>query len=126
MSFPKTTALITTKLGTNCPSVKGIHVCSNKGLRPFPWGDNCEIAKYIDAFKNHLLQNHWANYWAGFEPVCLLTGVTCIRLNLNTALQSVHSVKVDVCLLRDQSPKVGKLLPILYYDKQSAISKYLL
>ena len=26
----------------------GIQICSNEGSRPFPKGDNYEIAKYID------------------------------------------------------------------------------
>ena len=38
-----------------------------------------------------------------FKPVYLLTGVTCIRLNLNTSLQSVHWVKADVCLFIETS-----------------------
>ena len=61
-----------------------------------------------------------------FKPVYLLTSVTCIRLNLNTSLQSVHSVKVGVCLLRDQSPKSKNFSSFLFYDKQPAISRYLL
>ena len=36
---------ISTKLGTNHLWVKGIQVCSNEGSRPFPMGDNYEIAK---------------------------------------------------------------------------------
>ena len=47
------------------------------------------------------------------STVCLLTGVTCIRLNLNTSLQSVHTVRTDVFLLRDHSP-----LPILFIYSQ--------
>ena len=36
---------------------------NNEAPRPFPIGDNYEIAKYIDRiFKNVLLQNHWANF----------------------------------------------------------------
>ena len=33
------------KLGTKHSWVTGIQVCSNEGHRPFPKGDNCEIAK---------------------------------------------------------------------------------
>ena len=47
------------------------------------------------------------------STVCLLTGVTCTRLNLNTSLQSVHTVRTDVFLLRDHSP-----LPILFIYSQ--------
>ena len=36
---------ISTKLGTKHPCVKGIQVCSNEEPRPFPRGDNCEVAK---------------------------------------------------------------------------------
>ena len=43
--FSRTTELISTKLGTKHPCVKGIQVCSNEGPRPFSRGDNCEIAK---------------------------------------------------------------------------------
>ena len=46
-----------------------------------------------------------------FKPVCLLTGVTCLRLKLDTALQSVHLVKADVCLFTDQSPRSGNFSP---------------
>ena len=40
----RTTGPISTKLGTKHPWVKGIQVCSNEGPRPFPRGDNYEIA----------------------------------------------------------------------------------
>ena len=41
------------------PWVNGIQVYSNAGPRPFPRGDNNEIAKKIfTKFKNLLLQNH--------------------------------------------------------------------
>ena len=43
--FFRTTGPISTKLGTRHPWVKGIQVCSNEGLRPFPRGDNNKIAK---------------------------------------------------------------------------------
>ena len=36
---------ISTKLGTKHPCLMGIQVCSNEGPRPFPRGDNKEIAK---------------------------------------------------------------------------------
>ena len=39
------------KLGTKHPCVKGIQICSNEGPRPFPRGDNYEIAKI-----------HWRNF----------------------------------------------------------------
>ena len=47
-----------TKHGTNHPWVKGIPVCSNEGLRPFPRGINYQKAK--SHFQNNLLcQNHF-------------------------------------------------------------------
>ena len=60
--FSRTTELISTKLGTKHPWMKGIQVCSNEGLCPFPRGDNYKIAKiYCRIFlKNLVLQNHWA------------------------------------------------------------------
>ena len=42
--FSRTTGLISTKVGTEHPRVKGIQVCSNEGHRPFPKGDNYEKA----------------------------------------------------------------------------------
>ena len=42
--------------------VLGTQVCSNEGLRPFPRGNNFEMAKNtLTKFKNLLLQNHRAN-----------------------------------------------------------------
>ena len=43
--FSRTAGQISTKLGVNHLWVKGIQVCSNKGLCPIPRGDNSEIAK---------------------------------------------------------------------------------
>ena len=43
--FSRPTGPILTKLGTKHPWVKVIQVCSNEGHRPFPRGDNYEIAK---------------------------------------------------------------------------------
>ena len=55
--------LISTKLSTKHPLVKGIQVCSNEGPCSFPRGDNYDIAKiHWQNFKNLLLQNHWANF----------------------------------------------------------------
>ena len=48
--FSRTTGPISTKLGTMPPWVIRNQVCSNKGPRPFPMGDNNEIAKI-----------HWRN-----------------------------------------------------------------
>ena len=48
--FSRTTGPITTKLGTKHPRVKGSHVCSIEGPRPFSRGDNYEIVKI-----------HWQN-----------------------------------------------------------------
>ena len=36
---------ISTKFGTKNPWVKEIQVCSKEGSRPFPRGDNYEIAQ---------------------------------------------------------------------------------
>ena len=41
----RTTGLISTKLGTKHPWVKGIQVCSNEGPCLFPRGNNYKIAK---------------------------------------------------------------------------------
>ena len=61
--FSRTTGLISTKLGTKHPWVKGIQVCSTEGPRPFPRKDNYKIQKSIDKFKkNLLLQHRWANF----------------------------------------------------------------
>ena len=52
-----------TKLGTKHPWVKGTPVCLNEGFRPFPRGDNNEIANNtLSNLKNLLLQNHWTNF----------------------------------------------------------------
>ena len=48
--FSRTTGLISAKLGTMHPLVKGTQICSNEGPHPFPRGDNYEIAKI-----------HWRN-----------------------------------------------------------------
>ena len=61
--FYRTTGLISSKLGTKHPWVKGIQVCTNKGPHPFPRGDNYEIAKItLVKLKSPLLLNHWANF----------------------------------------------------------------
>ena len=44
----RTTVPIPTKLSTKHPCVMWNQVCSNEGPRPFPRGENIEIAKYID------------------------------------------------------------------------------
>ena len=43
--FSLTTGPISTNLGTMCPLVKGIQICSNEGPCPYPRGNNYEIAK---------------------------------------------------------------------------------
>ena len=50
-----------------------------------------------------------------FKPVCLLTGVTCILLNLNTSLQSVHTVRADVFSFKRTFSKVGNFSPFCLY-----------
>ena len=60
--FTRTAGPISTKLGTNHPWVKSIQICSNEGPRPIQRGDNYEIGKYIEVFKNLLFQNYWANF----------------------------------------------------------------
>ena len=58
-SFHETRGLFQPNLAQKIyPWVKGIQVGSNEGFRPFPRGDNYESAN----LKNHLLQNHWANF----------------------------------------------------------------
>ena len=49
--FSRTTRPISIKLRTKHNWMWGIQVCSNEGLRPFPRGDNYEIAKYIYEIK---------------------------------------------------------------------------
>jgi hypothetical protein len=43
--FSRTTGPILTRLGTNHPWVKGIPVCSKKGVSPSPRGNNSERVK---------------------------------------------------------------------------------
>ena len=43
--FSRTIGLISTKLGTEHPWVKVIHVYSKEGPQPFPRGDNYETVK---------------------------------------------------------------------------------
>jgi hypothetical protein len=43
--FSRTTGPILTRLGTNHPWVKGIQVCSKKGVSPSPRGYNSERVK---------------------------------------------------------------------------------
>ena len=62
--FSRITEPISTKLDTNNPWVKGIHIGSNQGPCPFPRGDKYGIAKlYRRNLKIfNLLQNHWTNF----------------------------------------------------------------
>jgi hypothetical protein len=43
--FSKTIGPILTRLGTNCPWVKWIKICSKEGDSPFPRGDNSDRVK---------------------------------------------------------------------------------
>ena len=43
--FFRTTRPISTKVGTKHPLIEGFRICSNKGSRLFPRGDNRKIAK---------------------------------------------------------------------------------
>ena len=62
-SSPEPLGQFQPNLATKHSWVKGIQVCSNEGPRPFPRGDNYEIAKNtLTKLKNLLLQNHWANF----------------------------------------------------------------
>ena len=56
--FSRAMLPISTNPGTKHPLGKGIQFCSNEGPRPFPRGDNYEIAKIH--WQN--LQNHWINF----------------------------------------------------------------
>ena len=49
--FSWTTGSISTKLCKKHPWVKGNHVCSNEGSRPFPRWDNTKLQNYIDEIK---------------------------------------------------------------------------
>ena len=57
--FSRTKGQITTKFSTKCPLVKGIQVCSNKGLYLFLRGD---INKICDIWNSFFLQNHWVKF----------------------------------------------------------------
>ena len=59
--FSRTTGSILTKLDKNHPWVKGIHVCSNEGLRRFPRGDN-KITKIHNWNLRNFLRNHRVNF----------------------------------------------------------------
>jgi hypothetical protein len=48
------------KLTANYPWLKGIQFGTNKGPDPLQRGDNRKNG--VGAFKNLLLQNHWANF----------------------------------------------------------------
>ena len=77
--FSRTTQVISTKLGTKHPWVKGIQVCSNEGPRPSPRGDTYEIVKIhgrnlkiispepLSQFQPNLVQNILG--WRGFKFV---------------------------------------------------------
>ena len=54
--FSRTTGPISTKFGTKNPWVEGIQVYPNEGPHPSTRGDN-------SIFKNHFLQNSWANFY---------------------------------------------------------------
>jgi hypothetical protein len=43
--FSRTIGPILTRLGTNCPRLKGTQICSKEGDNPFPRGDNSERVK---------------------------------------------------------------------------------
>jgi hypothetical protein len=43
--FSRTIGLILTRLGTNCPWLKGIKICLKEGDGPFPKGDNSKRVK---------------------------------------------------------------------------------
>jgi hypothetical protein len=43
--FSKTIGSISTRLGTNCPWIKGIKICSKERESPIPRGDNNERVK---------------------------------------------------------------------------------
>ena len=50
------------------------------------------------------------------STVCLLTGVTCIRLNLNTSLQSVHTVRTDVFLFSPHFVYIQPAISRVYHN----------
>jgi hypothetical protein len=52
--FSKTTGSILTRLGTNHPWVKGIHVCSKEGDIHSPRGENSESVKIHRIFKTKI------------------------------------------------------------------------
>jgi hypothetical protein len=59
--FSRTNGPVLTRISTNHPWVKGIQVCSKKGDRPSPRGDNSERVKNaLNCLKNLLLQNQQA------------------------------------------------------------------
>ena len=68
--FSRTTGPLSTKLGTKYPWMKGIQVCSRKGPRLFPRGDNYEIAKIH--WRN--LKNYTSNFNQTWHKVFLSEG----------------------------------------------------
>ena len=58
-----------TKLGTKHPWVKGIQVCLNEGLRPFPRGDNNKKAKIHLNLKNLLF---FRTTWSISTKLCTM------------------------------------------------------
>ena len=70
--FSRTTGPILTKLGTKYRWMKGIQVCSKKGPRLLPRGDNYEIAKIH--WRN--LKNHTSNFNQTWHKVFLGEGDT--------------------------------------------------
>ena len=69
--FSWPTGLISTKLQTKHPGVKGTQVCSNEGLCPFQRGDNFEIAKILWRNLKNLLGSLAKSIpgWRGFKFV---------------------------------------------------------
>ena len=71
-NFSRTTGPISPKLSAKHPWVKGFHICSNKGPRPFQRGDNYQIAKI-----------HWQNLKI---CCCRITGPISTKLGIKHLL----------------------------------------
>jgi hypothetical protein len=58
--------------------MKGIQVCSNKGLSPLQRGDNHK--NRVGSFKNLPLQNHWANFNQTWRKSSLGKGIQVSKM----------------------------------------------
>ena len=98
--FSWTTGLISTKLGTMHPWVKGIQVCSNEGPHPFPRGNNYQIAKMHWQNLKNVLLNHWAN-----STKSINFNLQQINFDIIESCHPLHSVQISLSLSLSLSSK---------------------